>query len=150
MPHLEKEIWYKCLDGHNVRSLGELTIDNALYLLNVPHEYEDYIKRYKSNFKYDWYLPQSHLYIEYFGLKDEEYLRRRQWKEDFYRRENLALLAIEPEDLENIIVFLTVNLKRYDIQTKSIIQKNEDTEKSNQQNKIKYCGNCGAEIDYKD
>lgn len=143
----KKVIWYKCLDGHKVRSLGELVIDNALYLMNVPHEYEDYINKFKSKFKYDWYLPQNQLYIEYFGYWTEAYKKRRKQKVKFYQKERLALLEIDPEDLENIVLFLEINLKRYNIDTHKISPMNEIKDTSFQQSEIKHCHNCGARMD---
>ena len=137
----KKTIWYVCLDGHKVRSLGELTIDNALYLLNVPHEYEDFINKFKSNFKYDWYLPESKLYIEYFGYWTESYKKRRKQKVKFYQNERLKLLEINPEDLSNIFLFLEMNLKRFgvSINSRGIVL--------NYQNEPRFCHNCGAKIE---
>lgn len=137
----KKVIWYVCLDGHKVRSLGELVIDNALYLLSVPHEYEDYINKFKSNFKYDWYIPEYSVYIEYFGYWTESYKKRRKQKVKFYQQERLRLLEIEPEDLANITLFLQINLKRLGIRTDqrsgSIYWNTEE----------RYCHNCGAKIE---
>ncbi len=137
----KKVVWYVCLDGHKVRSLGELAIDNALYLLSVPHEYEDYINKFKSNFKYDWYLPECNLYIEYFGYWTESYKKRRKQKVKFYQQERLKLLQIEPEDLANITLFLQMNLKRFGIQA------NQRGVSINWNSEERYCYNCGAKIE---
>ncbi len=137
----KKIVWYICLDGHKVRSLGELVIDNALYLLSVSHEYEDYINKFKSNFKYDWYLPEYGVYIEYFGYWTESYKKRRKQKVKFYQKERLKLLQIEPEDLANIPLFLQLNLKRMGIQT------HERSGSIDWNSQDRFCHNCGAKIE---
>ena len=45
----EKILHLKCLDGHLVRSKGELIIDNYRYFLGLNHKYEKTIKIYDSD-----------------------------------------------------------------------------------------------------
>jgi hypothetical protein len=44
----------KCLDGHIVKSKGELIIDNYLTTLGIDHIYEKTIKIKGNNVKCDW------------------------------------------------------------------------------------------------
>ncbi len=63
----------RCHDGHYVRSGNEALIDNKLYEQRIFHEYE---KRYKAKdgktYYPDFYLPDANLYIEYFGVNENE------------------------------------------------------------------------------
>ncbi len=58
---------FKCLDGHIVRSKGELIIDNHLHHLGIEHEYENTTKIWDKSIKYDWHLLKYEIYIEYWG-----------------------------------------------------------------------------------
>ena len=91
--------YYICRDGHHGRTQGEMIIDNELYYLGLKHKTEDYIDKNKVNYKYDWYLPEYDVYIEYFGYWTDEYKKQRKLKEEFYQKNGLKLVAIEPEDL---------------------------------------------------
>jgi ABC-type antimicrobial peptide transport system permease subunit len=44
---------FKCLDGHVVRSKGELVIDNHLHRLGIEHEYENTIRVRGHPIKYN-------------------------------------------------------------------------------------------------
>ncbi len=59
---------YKCIDGHVVKSKGELIIDNFLHLNGIEHEYEKKIKVKGNPIKCDWYLPEHEIYMEYWGF----------------------------------------------------------------------------------
>ena len=56
---------FKCLDGHVVKSKGELIIDNHLHRLGIEHEYENTIRVRGHPIKYDWFLPKYKIHIEY-------------------------------------------------------------------------------------
>ena len=64
---------FKCLDGHVVRSKGELIIDNYLHKLGLAHKYENTIKINGEKVKYDWYLMDHDIYIEYWGFFGKVY-----------------------------------------------------------------------------
>ncbi|GAI86234.1 unnamed protein product, partial [marine sediment metagenome] len=78
-----------CEDGHYVRSYSEMLIDNWLYNNRVIHAYE------KSVFMAtdpdavvlsDFYIPDGDVYIEFWGLNDDEkYLKRKEMKQKLYR-----------------------------------------------------------------
>ena len=59
----ERPTSFKCLDGHIVKSKGELIIDNHLHRLGIVHEYETTVKVHGNKIKTDWYLPEYRVYI---------------------------------------------------------------------------------------
>jgi hypothetical protein len=123
---------YKCIDGHIVRSLSELLIDNYLHQNGIMHKFEDYIKKGSSkHYKYDWFLPDSKIYVEFFGYSGRYYYNTRKEKEKFYKSNNLKLISINPEELGDL--------------NNSMIQKLGKHGKK--QINEKYCPNCGSMLD---
>ena len=128
---------FKCLDGHKVRSKGELIIDNYLYLSGLKHDYE---KKLITNFGIivpDWYLPSLDVYIEYWGFSGERYERRKKEKLNFYERAKLTVISIENSMFDDIYLNLRKMLSNF-ISFENRI-KNLDKEK--------YCPNCGTLLD---
>jgi len=123
---------FKCLDGHIVRSKGELIIDNFLHNNNIHHHYEKKIKVRGKPIKCDWYLPKLDIYIEYWGFFGKEYMKRKKEKLKLYKQGKLTLLSIENFMFKDIYS----NLEKYF--NGSI--KNTTTEK-------KHCPYCGVELD---
>lgn len=122
---------FKCLDGHIVRSKGELIIDNFLHNNNIQHEYEKTIKVRGKPIKCDWYLPKLDIYIEYWGYFGKEYMKRKEEKIKLYKQGKLTLLSIENIMFKDIYL----NLKEYfDGSIKTDISK-------------KHCPYCGVELD---
>lgn len=93
---------FTCLDGHVVRSKGELIIDNYLTILNLDHEYEQTIKVRGNPIKYDWYLPDHDIYIEYWGFYGKDYITRKEEKLKLYKKGKLSLISVENIMFENI------------------------------------------------
>jgi len=125
---------FKCLDGHIVKSKGELVIDNHLYHLGLEHEYENTIRIRGNPIKYDWYLPEFDVYIEYWGYFGKEYMKRKEEKLNLYQKGKLTLISIEDVMLKDIYSTLEnelVNVIKYD--------KNFHTKK--------HCPSCGMELD---
>ena len=60
---------YKTADGHWVRSRGEVIIDDCLFRHNIAHAYERSIVIVAAELLPDFYLPQSRVYVEYWGGK---------------------------------------------------------------------------------
>jgi hypothetical protein len=97
---------HQCDDGHYVRSLSEKTIDNWLYSNGYLHAYE------KSVFMpsdpediviSDFYLPQGDVYIEFWGLEDDEkYLERKKRKLLLYEKNKLNLISLNWEEIKRI------------------------------------------------
>ena len=125
---------FKCLDGHIVRSKGELIIDNHLYRLGLEHEYENTIRIRGKPLKYDWYLPDYKAYIEYWGYYGKNYMKRKAEKLQMYRKGNLKLISIEDIMLKDIYSNLEKELSKI-IKIKKFYTKK------------KHCPNCGIELD---
>lgn len=125
---------FKCLDGHIVKSRGELVIDNHLYRLGLEHEYENTIKIRGNSLKYDWYLPEHEIYVEYWGYFGKDYLKRKKEKLELYRKGKLNLISIE----DIMLVDIYSNLEK---ELTKVIK----IDKLNQEKK--YCPNCGIELD---
>ncbi|NVM36448.1 MAG: hypothetical protein HWN81_12690 [Candidatus Lokiarchaeota archaeon] len=125
---------FKCIDGHIVRSKGELIIDNHLHRLGLDHEYENTIKVRGNPIKYDWYLKEYKTYIEYWGYLGKDYMKRKAEKINLYRKGKLTLISIEDIMLKDIYSNLEKEL------TKVIKIDKFNREK-------KYCPNCGIELD---
>lgn len=100
----ELTLEYKCKDGDIVKSKGEREIDNFLFDNRIWHIYE---KQYihpetKKTAKPDFYLPDYNLYIEYFGISnDENYLRSKDYKIKMYQSDksiNFEYLTFEDDN----------------------------------------------------
>jgi hypothetical protein len=123
---------YYCNDGHKARSLSEVIIDNCLFDHGIQHKAEDIIlQNMEKKYKYDFYLNDCDIYLEFFGYSGKKYHDTRVKKENFYRKNNLKMITIEPADLVRIKDALKDKLGQY-------------------WNKIaisKHCPNCGTAMD---
>jgi len=104
---------YSAVDGHNCKSLSEKIIDDYFFKHGIKHLAEDYINIKIRKFKYDWYLPDADVYVEFFGYQGERYNKSRREKEEFYKKLNLKMIAIEPKDLLNAGRFLKRKFQKY-------------------------------------
>ncbi|MHA1775730.1 MAG: hypothetical protein DRO88_04520 [Promethearchaeia archaeon] len=94
---------YVCLDGDVVRSISECLVDNFLYRNGIKHKYEDVIvKSAAHQYKYDWYLPDINLYLEFFGFSGKKYKETMEKKKKFYRVNHLSMMEILPSDLADV------------------------------------------------
>lgn len=130
----QRSTTFKCIDGHLVKSKGELIIDNQLHHLGLDHEYENIIRIRGKLLKYDWYLPEFDIYIEYWGYFGKEYMKRKVEKLDLYKKGKLKLISIEDIMLKDIYTNLTNELANYIQFNKKISTK-------------KHCPNCGSTLD---
>ena len=106
--------FYNCLDGHRARSLSEVVVDNCLYRCGILHEEEGLIKKNgKKKYKYDWFLPECDVYLEFFGYFGKKYQDTRKKKEKYYKKHSLDMIAIEPQDLANIEESMRKKLKKH-------------------------------------
>ncbi len=123
LPHQEEDYrdtnppkeWTK--DGHRVRSLSEVTIDNWLYANKIVHGYEVVVEESQEIMFCDFVIPYSeyNLYIEFWGMKDNQYKERRKNKLENYQKYNLKLIELIPQDLDSIDLVLKEKLSRYGI-----------------------------------
>ena len=122
---------FKCIDGHVVRSKGELIIDNYLYNHKIRHEYENKINLNGNTVTYDWFLPELDIYIEYWGFYGKEYMKRKEEKIRLYKKGKLKLISVEDIMFKDIYFHLEELLKEY----------------INLFDSKKHCPNCGVLLD---
>ena len=97
----------RSLKGEKVKSYEECEITNFLYLNGVPYEYEadyehDTATPDKRQYRPDFHLPESGIYIEHFGLDArgrtapfvdrEEYLEEMEWKRRLHGEKGTVLI----------------------------------------------------------
>ena len=112
---------YKTKDGHFVRSRAEVIIDNYLFECNIPHAYERSLP-IEENMYCDWYIPpfgmnsSKPVYIEFWGMDTEKYLKRKKEKQLIYRKyPELHLIELEDKDLDDIDRVLSSKLTQVGI-----------------------------------
>ena len=110
------EAKHRTLDGHYVRSRAEVIIDNILYQYGLVHAYERKIFMGDEEILSDFYLPDGKVYIEFWGLEnDEKYLERKKKKIEFYKRNDIPLIELNDNDILNLDDHLPKKLKPYGI-----------------------------------
>lgn len=83
-------------DNHLCLSLGEKTIDDFLYLHNIPHKKEPSYPF--GNFRADFIIGST--FVEYFGLTgNPEYDEKTKLKKSLCKQHGIELIAIFPKDL---------------------------------------------------
>lgn len=104
------------IDGHLVRSPGELNIDNWLFGQGICHGYERKVPL-EENLYCDFLIPhedqKGYVYLEYWGLRHEKYLERKEKKIAIYKKYNLQLIELTPVDLENLDDVMPQKLRKY-------------------------------------
>lgn len=89
-------------DGHNVDSDMEVRIDDILYNAYILHCYGKNIDEItEKRKKCDWFIPICNgegIYIEYWGMDTEEYLKSRREKEELYVKYDIPYISIEKDD----------------------------------------------------
>lgn len=105
---------YRTKDGHYVRSRAEVIIADWLYSEFVTYAYEKSVP-IKEEMYCDFYIPQGKVYIEFWGLEDEKYLNRKQYKQQLYKQNGLNLIEIGNNEINNIDDFLPKELLKFGI-----------------------------------
>lgn len=100
-PHSQKykKGYFPCKDGHVADSISEMMVDNWLFENNIKHERR---KKYPNSKKdCDFYLIDFDIWLEYFGLANEDYVYDKNIieKEKIAKENNLKLIGIKHEDL---------------------------------------------------
>jgi hypothetical protein len=102
-------------DGHYVRSRAELLIDDFLYKNGIVHAYERKLN-IDEDMYCDFYIPSEKLYIEYWGLEEnEKYAQRKKVKQDIYKKYNINLIELNDDDITNLDERLAAKLRRFNI-----------------------------------
>lgn len=103
----------RCKDGHYVRSKAEKLIDDYLFDNQIMHIYEKRIINEGNNETYypDFYLPylinNKGVYIEYFGLEDnEKYIKKEKKKLNYYSSKGYDVIEVREANISSIDDFL--------------------------------------------
>lgn len=103
-------------DGHNVDSDMEVIIDDILYNACILHCYGKSIDEItEKRKKCDWFIPICNgkgIYIEYWGMDTEKYLKDRKEKEELYKKYDIPYISIEKDDPKKDTLTFRSNLLR--------------------------------------
>jgi hypothetical protein len=98
----ERRRTWRAADGDLLRSSDEVRIDDWFHRTGIEHEVERRVPVDRLRYC-DWYLPRGAIYVEYWGLTDEEWYRKaKEVKKRLYSDASLRLRSIEPEDMRNL------------------------------------------------
>lgn len=106
----------RCCDGHQVANEAERLIDNWLYLSGLAHAYKRRLP-FSEKLYADFYLPQHHLYVEYWGDQvAATELSAKMRKKELLETNNCACIEIQDEDLLRLDEALTRKLLNHNIE----------------------------------
>ncbi len=109
------EAKHRTLDGHYVRSTGELLIDNWLYLAGVMHAYQRPLP-IEDAIMSDFYLPAGKVYIQYWGTDSGEIsLKDRESTRALYADHEFNLIEVTPEEIHSLDDILPERLRQFGI-----------------------------------
>lgn len=110
------EAKHRTLDGHYVRSKGELLIDNWLYLAGIVHAYERQLP-IEQDVMSDFYLPGGKVYLQFWGSDAGEMLEAEREKIcAVYEQHNFNLIEVKPSELDKLDEVLPKRLRLFGIQ----------------------------------
>ncbi len=110
------EAKHRTLDGHYVKTEGELRIDNWLYMASVPHAYARQLPIEAEEWS-DFYLPQANLYLQYWDVpqaKAEQH-QPRQALLELYQRYELKLIEVFSDEVDELDELLPSKLRPHGI-----------------------------------
>ena len=115
-PYGNKNI--KTKDGRFVRSLSEKIIidyffDNyirVVYEKPIPYVNE---KGEDATLRPDFYLPDYDLYVEFNGLTNESYLKKKSYASKIYKEKGYNIVILDSNDINDIENKLNNTLKKY-------------------------------------
>ncbi len=92
----------RAADGHVVRSRAEMLIDNWLYTAEIVHAYERRLP-VEEEVYCDFYLPSAKVYVEFWGMdNDEKYRERKEAKREIYKKYDFNLVELHDKDINNL------------------------------------------------
>lgn len=83
------------MQGEKVKSVEELTIANFLYLNGIEYEYEKPYPYVKAMYQPDFYLTDYDLYLEHFGVDENN---RAKWLKPFQEKEYVEAMELKREN----------------------------------------------------
>lgn len=90
-------------DGHMVTSDPEKMIDDLLYKNRIIHSYEPIVmlkSHPKAVVSADFYLPKYDIYVEVWGDINEEYIKRKEIKQMYYKEDGIRVLEINCKEVK--------------------------------------------------
>jgi len=99
-----KQTRYKSDSGDTVKSRAELIVANWLFYRGIEFIYEKKVPT-KERVISDFYLTQSEIYIEFWGLETPQYLKRKSKKIKIYKKNRLKLIQMNDDSLRDLNVF---------------------------------------------
>lgn len=85
---------------------------NFFYRNGIVHAYEKKLNIDEVMYC-DFYLPANKIYVEYWGMEnDEKYLKRKQRKLEIYAENGFTLIELNDEDIENLDENLESKLRK--------------------------------------
>ena len=104
----------RTLDGHLVRSKSEKIIDDWLYNHKIAHAYERMVPIESADVYCDFFLPyDKKVWIEFWGLDNKKYLKRKEIKKKFYSENNKILIELTEKDIEILDDVLPKKLMKF-------------------------------------
>ncbi|MCG7489242.1 glycerol kinase [Vibrio sp. Of14-4] len=107
------EAKYRTLDGHYVRSKGELIIDNWLYMNGIVHAYDRQLP-IEEHILSDFYLPSGKVYIQYWDNNNHTDSEKRELKA-IYQAHQFNLIEIDFQDIDKLDDTLPAQLIEFGI-----------------------------------
>jgi len=115
----QKSSIIRTVDGHIVKSAGESIIDDILYNNNICHCYEKDVYELGTDertIKSDWFIPvygNKGVYVEYWGMDSEDYIKNKDAKKKLYKEYNIPLIQIEKDDTKDVSGLTSRILREY-------------------------------------
>lgn len=109
------EAKHRTLDGHYVRSKGELIIDNWLYMNGIIHAYDRQLP-IEEDVLSDFYLPSGKVYLQYWGTDAGHVDENEQSSiRAIYESHQFPLIEIYPDQIDQLDSVLPPKLKAFGI-----------------------------------
>ncbi len=109
------EAKHRTLDGHYVRSKGELIIDNWLYMNGIVHAYDRQLP-IEQDVLSDFYLPQGKVYLQFWGRDNGTISdKQREQIRSIYQAHQFELIEVFPEEIDQLDNVLPSKLREYGI-----------------------------------
>jgi len=100
-------------DGHRVRSKAEQIIDNWLYHKGIVHAYERRVP-IEGEVYCDFFIPLGQkVWIEFWGLDEEKYNKRKILKKQFYKKNKKNLIELNDKDIERLDDVMPIKLRPF-------------------------------------
>lgn len=104
---------FRTEDGHLVRSRAEQIIDNWLYHKGIAHAYERRVP-IEEEVYCDFFIPIGQkVWIEFWGIDEEKYNKRKELKKGFYHKHNKNLIELIDRDIENLDDIMPIKLRPF-------------------------------------